>query len=116
MSDTPRTIGVATIEVTGPATANVTQRVISVANSVVWIVKNSTDYSHTVCVTNFRPAFPKNGNFDGIFVLQQENCTGTVSPGGTGVIVGRFAGSAGQILSYDVMIDSTTAADPELEI
>ena len=116
MSDTPRTIGVATIEVTSSTTANVTQRVISAANVVVWVVKNSTSYPHKVCVTNFQPVFPANGNSDRTFLLQQGDCTGNINAGASGVIVARFSGITGQILTYDVTIDNTKATDPELEI
>jgi hypothetical protein len=116
MSDTPRTIGVATIDVTSSTTADVTQRVISVGKVVVWIVTNSTNSQHTVCVTNFQAVYPANGSSDRTFPLQQENCTGNIGAGKTGVIVAKLSGNTGQILTYDVTIDNTTAADPELEI
>jgi hypothetical protein len=116
MSDTPRTIGIARIDVTSSNTVDVTQRVITIAGLVAWVVKNNTGSPHKVCVTNFRAVFPAHGNFSSNFLLQQEHCTDNISAGKTGVILASFSGIAGQILAYDVTIDGTTAADPELEI
>jgi len=116
MSATPPTTGVAKIDVTGSTTADVTQRVTSVGKVVVWVITNNTGSQHTVCVTNFQPAYPTTGSADRTFLLPQENCANNIAAGKTGVIVGKFLGSTGQILTYDVTIDGTTAVDPELEI
>jgi hypothetical protein len=116
MSNTPRTIGIATIEVTSATTVDVTQRVISAAGLVVWLVENSDSSPHKVCVTNFHPVFPANGNFNRTYLLQQDDCTGNIGPGGFGVIVASFEGNSGQIITYDVKVDNAVAADPELEI
>jgi hypothetical protein len=122
MSYSANTTGIARIEVNTPTEVEVTQRVHSVGGGVAWQVHNNTDSPVKVCVVNFmlQPsggAGASNPNPSIDFLTQHDACSDNLQPGKRGIIGAFFQNATpGQVYTYDVQVNGTIAADPELEI
>ncbi len=111
MSSSGHTVGAAQLDVTASDRVVCTQRVKSVNNRVIWLVRNLTDGDVTVGLQNFRPVAGADKR-----LRYPPLSIGPLPPGHRGAIRGDFTGRPGDVYDYDVVVNGKTATDPQIEI
>lgn len=116
MAATESAVGVATIEVFDGYRIEVTRRVKTIFGGASWRVINRSKDAVMVCVSNFRPASSLDQELGRRLLLPTGDCTHSLPSRHSGWIVAEFDGRPGDLYNYDVLVNGTPAADPELEI
>jgi hypothetical protein len=112
-------VGTAYIDVETLTTTTVTRRVKTGLGAVVWHVKNYTEANVTVCLTDFEPhrrVAPPLVSEAIRWPLPDGNCTKSLAPGHTGIIIGLFTGTPGDVYDYVIKVNGSPTTDPQLEI